>query len=158
MAIDLVRFRQDLPDRRDPFLDHKAAIRFAEYDRELIPTDPRNLIARPASRPQAVREHDENIVARRMTEPVVHRLKVVEIQHRNDEFPICATGDTFIEHSGESPAVVQAGECIGIGLRLQLALKHEIADHFIELAGNQPALEDRNCNHAGCQRDQPHIA
>jgi hypothetical protein len=90
---------------------------FRKGDRELVAADPTRDVGRAQSRAQARRRLGEHAVARQMTDALVDRLEVVDVEDEQGEAAAVAMRARALaqERLVEEPPVAEAGERVGVG-------------------------------------------
>src|SRR5207247_8788650 len=116
-----------LEGREETLGDLEGAAARARLDqhRELIATHPGNRVADADRVPEPIGHGDEDLVALTVTEAVVDRLEVVEVEEEDGESLSRAThpGQRVLQPIGEEGPVREAGEGVMEGLVAELVLE-----------------------------------
>ncbi len=139
---------------RDPFLE-----RAPDDDREFLAAEPGDEIAGPHAALRQRSEQPEDVVADRMTETVVDRLEVIEVedQHRDRLGAVRGLAGEFARGLDQAATVEQPGERVGQRRGLVHAQRPLLGQDQHDEGGAdrvEQHLEDEDRDPAGRQRDQ----
>ena len=114
--LHLVDLERRLQPRADPFRDRDGrplVVEVVEQDRELVPREARERVARAHARPEPRRDADEQLVAGSVPEAVVDGLEVVEVEQQDRDrlgARVATPGERRRDAVGEERAVGEIGE------------------------------------------------
>ena len=92
--LHLVDLERRLQPGADPFRDRDRrsfVVEVVQEDRELVPGEPCERVAGAHARPEPGRDRDEQLVAGRVAEAVVHGLEVVEVEQQDGHGLLCSS-------------------------------------------------------------------
>jgi hypothetical protein len=148
--------------------DERIALVF-DQDGELVPTQPGDRVARSGRAPQPFGHPDEQAVARRVAEAVIHGLEVVQVgqDHRHRPSVTAVELGGVLDPIGEQRPVGELGErvverlvaeLLGLGVHLLLLRQDRPDERAVvqqgeELAADHAEHQDRGHEERGVVRD-----
>lgn len=127
-----------------------------EQHRELVATEPRDRVARAGAGAQALGDGDQQLIACRVAEGVVHPLEVVQVEEQHRDAALPPQGQGVPDTVAEQDAVGQVGQRVMEGAVVQLVLPDaQLGDRALQVAGEGEVLDQREQLAGDDQQGQP---